>query len=314
MMNRATFSLLAAGATLTVPLRATADDAPVLRIGVVPSENFALALFAREQGFFKPIKANIEITTFAASAAITAGVIGGALDMGCSNWGSIANAYGRGLPIAVVSPGGVYTTASPTTELTVAKASPLQTAKDLSGKTVALSTLRDAQQACVMKWADVNGGDSRAIKFIELPPPDMGKAVAAGRVDAAAILEPSLSEALRTDVRVFAKPLDAVCTPQIVSAYYGTTAYLDKNVALVKAFIVAMKGAAAWANANHAGTAAILAKYSKLTAADISQTHRTSYTDVLDVAAIQPLIDVMYEYKVLPNKFSVTQTFWTQLS
>ena len=313
-MNRAAFSALLAGAAVVSPLCALADpDLPTFRIGVVPSENFALALLANEHGFFRAIKANVEISIFPTSGPIAAGVLAGALDIGCSNWGAIANAHGRGLPLSVIAPGGMYTSASPTTMLTVAKNSTLKSAKEFNGKTIAVSTLRDAQQACVMKWSDVSGGDSQTIKFIEVTPTQMGLAVASGHVDAAAILEPSLSEALRTTVRAIAKPLDAVCTPQMASAYYGSAPFLDKNAAAVKSFIAAMKLAAQWANANHHATATILAKHSQLTVDEIEQTHRTSYTDALDPSTIQPIVDAMVDYKVLATRFPVAQTFWSQL-
>ena len=51
---------------------------------------------------------------------------------------SLAAAVERGLPFALIAGAGLYSTAKPTSMMIVAKNSPLKTAKDLSGKTVAV--------------------------------------------------------------------------------------------------------------------------------------------------------------------------------
>jgi len=55
-----------------------------------------------------------------------------------------------------------------TTALVVAKNSPLRTAKDLSGKTIAVNALLGIQQIAAEAWIDKNGGDSTTVKFVEL--------------------------------------------------------------------------------------------------------------------------------------------------
>lgn len=310
-MNRATFTLVT-GAALAAPTIASAQaDSATVRVGCFLAESSALAIYAKEQGFLKQVGSNVELTLFPASSAITAGVLGGSLDIGCSNLGSISHAHVNGLPLSVIFPGSMYTSAAPTTLLCVSKTSPIQTAKDLNGKTIAVSTIRDTQQASVMKWSDLNGGDSKTLKFIEFAPSEMGKTVAAERVDAAVILEPALSSALKTDVRPLAKPYDTT-SPMMITAYYGSNDFLSKNPVAAKKFIAGLKLAAAWANANKVATATILEKYTKIPAAQIMQMSRVVFPETLDPASIQPQIDVLADYKFLPARFPAKLTFWSQ--
>lgn len=68
--------------------------------------------------------------------------------------------------------------------LLVPTSSTLRGAKDFSGKTVAVNGLKNITQLSVQLWVDRNGGDSAAVKFLELPFAEMGAALEAGQADA----------------------------------------------------------------------------------------------------------------------------------
>ena len=191
-----------------------------------------------------------------------------------------------------------------------AKNAPFKTAKDLNGKTIGVSTLKDLQQASVMKWVDANGGDSSTLKFLEIPVPEMAPALVAGRIDGSCLLEPSLTFA-KNDVRVFGKCYDAIAKSLMITTHFAGTDFLQKNPAAARAFIGALKATAEWANKNHPAAGAILAKISKLEPATIAEMHRVVYAESLDPATIQPVIDATAEYKFLPKTFNVSEMFWS---
>ena len=311
-MRRSRFARLAgtfAGAVaLSRPARG--QTLTTIRLGTTPVESYALAIYAADRGYFKAAGLDVAFTLLNGGGAIMSAIAGGALDLACANVGAQANAHVRGVPIAMISPGGMYSTNSPTTVLAVAKASPLKTAKDLNGKTVGVSTLKDLQQASVLKWVDANGGDSASLHFLELPSPSMGSAIAAGRIDAATLLEPSLTYA-KNDVRILGKCYDAIAKTLMICTHFGTNDWLAKNPAPAKAFIGAMRQTAAWANKNPAEAATILAGVAKLPPEIVAQMHRVTFGETLDVATIQPVIDATAEYKFLPKTFPVTDMFWS---
>lgn len=253
----------------------------------------------------------MQITSFPGGGAVMTAAGGNAIDIGCANVGAQANAHIHGLAFQMIAPGGLYSSASPTTVLAVAKNASFKTAKDLTGKTIGVSTLKDLQQASVMKWVDTNGGDSATLKFIEIPVPEMAPAMAAGRIDASTLLEPSLTYA-KNDVRVLGKCYDAITKTLLICSHFASSDWLAKNAATAHAFINALGQAADWANKNPQASGEILAGISKIPPATIAEMHRTVFAAKLDPATIQPVIDVTAEYKFFPKTFPVTEMFWSQ--
>jgi NitT/TauT family transport system substrate-binding protein len=311
-MKRAAFTALLAG-TAAVPRIASAQAAAptVIRIGTAPVESYALVYQGVERGFFKAAGLDVQIQSFSGGGGVMTAFAGGALDMGCANVGAQANAHIRGLPFSMIAGGGLYTSNSPTTVLAVAKNATFKTGKDLNGKTIGVSTLKDLQQASVMKWVDSNGGDSSTLKFIEIPVPEMAPAIQAGRIDGSCLLEPSLTFA-RNDVRILGKCYDAIAKTLAISTHFASNEWLEKNTAAAQKFIVACRQTAQWANKNKAESGAIIEKISKIPAATVGEMNRVVYAENLDPAMIQPVIDATAHYKFLPKSFDVTEMFWSK--
>ena len=309
-MNRAAFAAaLAATACASSWQTARAAD-PTIHVGVSPSESYALPLYAADQGFFKRDDLAVDVQLFSGSAPVSAAVAGHSLDIGGTNPGTLANAHARGIPFRVVAPGANYSAAVAASVLVVAKNSPFSNPKDLNGKTIAVNTLRDMGQAAIMKWLDTNGGNSDSLKFVEVVASSMGPAVASGRADAALLLEPSLTYA-KNDVRVFAQPYDAIGKAFLITAFFSTADWLDQNPALAKKFAATIKRTADWANANVAATTPILERITKIPAATIAQMVRTTYADTVLPTQIQPVIDILAEYKFITSKFPASDIIWT---
>jgi NitT/TauT family transport system substrate-binding protein len=310
-MKRAAFTYLLAGAA-AVPRIASAQTPPtVIRFGTAPVESYALVIYGVDRGFFKAANLDVQVTTFSGGGGVMSAAAGGALDIGCANVGAQANAHSHGLPLSMIAPGGDYTTNSPTTVLAVAKNAPFKTAKDLNGKTIGVSTLRDLQQASVMKWVDVNGGDSSTLKFIEIPVPEMAPAMVAGRIDGSCELEPSLTYS-KNDIRIFGKCYDAIAKRLTITTHFANNDWLAKNTAAAHAFIGALRVTAQWANKNEAAAGAILASLTKIPPTTISEMNRVVFGEKLDPSTIQPVIDATAQYKFLAQTFNVSDMFWSQ--
>lgn len=311
-MNRATFTVLAAAAALA-PVAGRAQTLTTIRFGTTAVESYALAIYTQEAGFFKKQGLDAQITAFNGGGAVMTALVGGSLDYGCANWGAISNAHVKAIPVSVISAGGIYTTDSPTTILATGKSNTtFKTGKDLNGKTVGVSTLKDLQQASVMKWVDSTGGDSSTLKFFEIPIPEIPAALNSGRMDAGIVLEPILTSS-KSDIRILAKCYDAISKRLMICAQLGMTDYLNRNAATTRKVVAALNEAAVWANANHDKAGDILAKASKIPATTIASMNRTVYTDRLELPAIQPVIDASAQYKFLEKAYPAPEVFWSGL-
>jgi NitT/TauT family transport system substrate-binding protein len=296
------------------PALARAADVPLLplRIGAAANETYAGVYYAQGMGFFRDAGLQVEITTMVSGSAIVAAVVGGSLDIGGAGTSAIANAHIRGIPVFLVAPGGVYSTTSPTSGLIVGKSSTWKSAKDLTGKTIGVTTLRDLAQAAVMAWLDKNGGDSNSVKFVEMPAAEMGTAVASGRLDAAFVPEPNFSQSLDA-AKLLGRAYDGIAPRFLVIGWFAAKPYLDANAEVAKRFNTVMRRTADWATKNPSKSAEILAKYAKLPVSVIEATHRAAYSQTIDAALIQPVIDTCAQYKIMPQRFDAAELFYPGL-
>ena len=284
---------------------ADAQAPPMLRVATTPIDIGAQVLWAKDEGFLKKAGLDAEVMLINNGAAIAAAVASGAVDIGQANLVSLASAHERGLPFVLIAPGGLYTAAEPTTAMIVAKNSPVKTAKDLTGKTIAVSGIKNITQVGASAWIDQNGGDVASIRWIELPFPQMAAALAAGRVDAAVVAEPELSGALAENARLLAPVYSAIRSEFLIGAWFARSDWVKAHPDVVKRFAAAIAESSRWANAHHAESAKILEKYTKQPINPAI--HRVRWAERLDPAEAQPLIDAAAKYKVLKATFPASE-------
>jgi len=293
------FALALACAALLAPRGAGADAPATVRVATTPIELGAQVLYAQDQGFFKRAGVTVDVQLMDSGAAIAAAVASGALDVAQANLVSLATAHERSLPFVVVAPAGMYSAAAPTTSLVVAKNSPIRSGKDLENKTVAGNGLRNITEIGADAWMDHNGADSTKMHFIEMPFPQMGAALAAGRIDAAVIAEPELSAAVAGGARVIGQPYTAISKQFLIGGWFTTSAWAKAHPDELKRFAGAIVDAGKWANTHRDESAKILEKYTKITVSPAMK--RTTYAEHLSAADIQPLLDAAVKYKALKN-------------
>lgn len=305
-MRRARFVAGVALASTAMPCRILAEaSAPVLRIGTGGADTFAEPYYAMELGFFKKAGLNVELTTFASGAQIATAVAGGALDAGISNTVNLAGAIAHGAPFVLIAGAGMYSSKLPTTVLMTAKNSPLRAAKDLEGKTVAVTALKDLTEVGTRAWLERNGADVAKVKFVEIPMPQMPANLERGTVDAAVVGEPWLSPNRDKTLRVFAPFYDAVGPQFLIADWFTTVDFARKQPALIKRLVDVVYETARWANAQHDESGAILAKWGKLDPAGVAAMGRCEYATNLDPKLIEPMLGLMYTYDALDRKLTL---------
>jgi NitT/TauT family transport system substrate-binding protein len=289
---------LLAAAVLTygaIPARAQAQAATVINLINLPADNSAEVYYAQDLGFFKDAGLDVHITAMTNSAAIIAALAGGAADIGNSVVGSAAQARSRGISVRFIAPAGLYVDATPTSALVVPKDSPLHTAADLKGKTIAVSGLNDLTYYTTRAWIDKHGGDSAASKYIELPFPAMGAALAQHRVDAAYNIEPFLT-ASKAEFRIIGRAGGGVAPRYQATGWLATDAWIQTHADVALRFAAVMRKTAIWANAHHKESAAILLRYTKIDPDVVATMNRVEYAVTLQPNLIQPPIDVAAKY------------------
>ena len=152
-------------------------------------------------------------------------------------------------------------------------------------------------------WIDRNGGDSKQVKFIEMPFASMPGALTAGSIQAASANEPWLTAAADRGDRVIFENHNPLASAFLLGGWVTTRSWLQQNARTAAAFATAMRMVAVWANLHHDESAPILAKYSKLPIDVIQRMHRGNFAERLDPALIQPIIDAAAKYGVITAPF-----------
>jgi NitT/TauT family transport system substrate-binding protein len=284
------------------PLRAQQRGS--VRLAAVPIDASGEAYYATDLGYFKEAGLDVELISMVNGSVIAPAVSSGTVDIGSSNVVSIATAHERGIPFVMVAPAGLYTSKTPNTAVIVAKGSPITSAAALSGKTVAVDSLKGIAYVTFAAWVDKNGGNLSAIKFVELQMSQQPEALSAGRVDAGIVAEPFLTNALDTS-SLLAKLGDEVAHTFLIGAYFTTLAYAQAHPDIVRAFANVIVKTGRWANAHGDAAQTILQKYSKTK--PVRGMVHTVFPDQLDVRYAQPLIDAAAKYGVLNKSFPVAE-------
>jgi NitT/TauT family transport system substrate-binding protein len=298
-----------------VPLHGGAQSATPVRVLELGGDGGTEAAYALAGGYFKKYGIDATVSGTSSGGAVVAAVVGGSADIGFSNLLSVAAAMGRGVPITIVAPGGMFVREAPDIVLARAKHSGLRTGADLTGKIVAVTTLDGELQLGAQVWIDKTGGNAKNVRFVEMPEAAMGAALVAGRIDAAMMTGSYFSQA-RNDVELLGNA-DAAIAPHFISGvFFATTAWVQAQPDTVRRVDRALRETAHWANTHRAETAPILAKNSDLDPATIAAMVRSTFAETISVPEMQPPIDVGLAYGRLKAPLDVrqivvtAQSFW----
>jgi NitT/TauT family transport system substrate-binding protein len=308
-MQRSRALALLTGAVLAAPRSAAAQaDLPSVRIGSDPIDSFGEAYFGDERGIFRDNGVNVAISTFANGATIVQGVISGDLDAGMANIVNVAAAVAHGIPLQMIAPAALFSAKHAYSFLCVAKNSPLKTAKDLVGQTIAVSTLNDFNQLGVQAWLDHNGVPPGGVKFVELKFPEMGPALERGTVAAATIAEPSLSAAIHGgEARAFANVYGEIAPEFSNIVWFASKGWLQKNLDVAKKLVAGIYATARWSNAHQNETAPMIARVAKLDPAVVAGMTRAYFATSGDPKYVQAPLDFSYRFGLIARPITTAE-------
>jgi len=190
----------------------------------------------------------------------------------------------------------------------VKKDGPIKTARDLNGKVISSSALRDLIATSNLAWIDQNGGDSTTVRTVELPPSTVLAALDDGRIDAGTLLEPRLSEALASGkTRILGTSFDAFGKRFMISGWFGTSDWIGRHADLVVRIARVLHDANAYANGHHAETAPLLADFTKVDVHTVEHATRVRFDDAFYLKEVQNVIDICAKYKVIDHSFDARE-------
>lgn len=296
---------IAAGFALPlVPARSWAAGPVSLRLAAASDDDITPILYGQQSGIFKKAGLDVSLGALGSGSATAAAVAGGSIDIGKSSLMALIAAHSRGIPFQIITPASIYLESNPIAGFVVAKDANITSVAQLNGKTVSASSLKDLIAVATQAYIDSNGGDSKTLKFIEIPTSAVTPALVEGRIVGATLVTPALAEALDTGkVKLFGRSFSAIAKRFMVAGWFTTQDWLSRNGDTAKRFVDAFLEASAFTDTHHAETVDLLASYSKLRPETIRSMVRSSAGKIVDPKDIEPVIAAALKYGVIKAAF-----------
>jgi NitT/TauT family transport system substrate-binding protein len=266
-------------------------------VGIIPIVDVAPIYLGVKQGFFSAQKIDLKLQAGQGGAAIVPGVVSGQFQFGFSNVTSLIVARSKALPVKIVAAGNSSTGQSGKdfSAVVVKNDSPIKTAADLAGKSVSVNTLNNIGDTTVRQSIKKAGADPKSVKFVELPFPDMPAALAAGRVDAAWVVEPFLTIAKQQGAREVASNMVDTDPEVMVAAYFTSEKLVADNPDVVKRFTTAMQQSLDYAQKNPDQAREILNSYAKIDPGVATAMVLPKWSSEINTRTVQLMADLAKE-------------------
>ena len=224
-----------------------------LKVGVIPIADVAPLYVGISQGFFKEEKLTIKPTLAEGGAQIVAGTVSGGFDIGFSNATSLIIAGSKKVPVQILASGvnaGAKPNAKEAYDALIVKDPAIKSAKDLEGKTISVNTLQNVGPLAINRAMEKAGADYKKVKYVEIPFPEAVQALNSGRVDAAWVVEPFVSQGKGEGARQLLFPFEEVAPNLTVATYFAAKPYIEKNADVVERFTRAIKKSLEYSDAH----------------------------------------------------------------
>jgi NitT/TauT family transport system substrate-binding protein len=243
-----------------------AGEPTTLNVGVIPIADVAPLYLGMDKGFFEDERLTLKPQLAEGGAAITPAVLSGDFQIGFSNTISLLIAASKDLPVEIISQGVLAgkTEEQAWADLLVLKDGPIKQPKDLEGKTIAVNTLENICEVTIKASLEKDGVAVDKLKFTEVPFPDMNAALEAGRVDAACVVEPFVSQGKAGKARGI-DPFYVRTAPDLtVATYFTSKQYAEQNADVVDRFVRAMDKSLTYAQSHPDEVRDVLLDYTEI--------------------------------------------------
>jgi NitT/TauT family transport system substrate-binding protein len=275
-----------------------------LRVGVIPIADVAPLYVGIKQGFFKAEKLNVQPQLAEGGATITAQVVSGDLQVGFSNVTSLVIASSKKLPVQIVASGvqAAKDDSGAWDAVLSKKGSPIKDLKALEGKTVSVNNLNNVGPLTINQAMEKAGADYKKIKYVEVPFPDANAALDTGRIDAAFVVEPFVSQGKAQGANEVTHSFEATASNYAVATYFATKQYSAQNKDVLDRFVRAINKSLSYAQTHPDVVRQVVPTYTKIPAAVAKKMRLPTWSPNLNQPSIQQTADLAQKYGFIKDK------------
>lgn len=307
-------TIAAAGMVLTGcsdDAAATQDNAAqttTIRIAPQAIADFAPIWLGMDQGYFTEQGLDIKLVEGGASSAAQIPLLlSGNADVAATTATAAIQARSQNMDVTIV--GGLTdfaeSDAVDQSGLVVAGNSPITGFRELEGKTVAISGLKSVSEAVISAAVEKSGGTPSKVSFIQAPMPNLGDLVASGGADAAFLIDPFLSKATASGLKILGHPFPLAAPGVPGTSLVASTAFAEANPDTITKFRTALAQSVEFANQNPDKVKAALSAQAKIPAEMLASSKNPQFNAVVDPASLTEEINLLVKYGVLTDTVDV---------
>jgi NitT/TauT family transport system substrate-binding protein len=283
-----------------------------VKVGVLPISNVAPLYLGIDKGFFREEGLEIEPAPAQSGNEIVAAMVSGDVQFAFLGYVPAMSARSRDLPIKLVAnaDNGAEDAAEEWTVIVVPKDSPIRSADDLAGKTIAVNAIKGVGEVVIKAALQKRGVDPNSIELLEIPFPEMPAALDRGRVDAIWAPEPFLTSVLGEGGREIEAPLTTL-GPRFPNGTYATTEQqLADDPDVAERFARAINKSSDYAGRHPDEARATIPRFTQIPAAVAAKIRLPLWPTEIDRRQLQQLAGYAVRYDVIQQAPALDELIW----
>ena len=304
-------ALLGAASSIAPTHMARAQDTSVtkLRVGYIPIGVYSYFWRARDAGYFKDEKLEVELVPMAGGGQIIPALQSGSLHFGISDALGVLNARNGGIPATYVSFNFSQAAADPVHAVLTTDPN-IKTPADLKGKAVATNLSYNTDWTMMRAWLRKNDVDLKSVTFREVPFPDMLPALRNNTVSAVGASEPFITMGKEQGARVLGYYFTDVQSPVVLSGIVALTPYIEKNKDVVKRFVRAVNRAIDDYNADPMTARKTIAANTKIPPSVVEKMGLGTWQTSVPAEQMQFWVDAAKKEGIISNTADLNSLIW----
>jgi NitT/TauT family transport system substrate-binding protein len=285
-----------------------------LRVAAVPAVDSAGLYIAQQRGLFAAQGLHVSIVPADSGKTAISKQLAGVFDVTSGNYVSyiLANAdpQAAGLKKAanfrVLSPGSIME--SNNQDIMVPAHSSIQTVSDLAGKTIAVNVTHNIGQLLVSSILSDNAVPASRVRFVPMQFPDMARALQEGKVTAAWMPDPFISESEETVGAVPLADSNQGTTENLpIAGYMVTASWLKKYPNTAAAFRRALVQAQTIATNDPAAVQQGMQAFAKVPAIAAAVEANPQFPTKMNATLLGRLASLMLHFNMIGQAYNVDQ-------
>jgi NitT/TauT family transport system substrate-binding protein len=286
----------------------TALEQPDITVAAIQSVTAAGLYVAAQRGYFTQAGLHVTIVPTSGGSSAIPDLVTGRVQVLFGNYVSDILAQAEGVAsLRFLAAGNV--SGPREQEVVVLPGSPVTSPAGLRGKAIGVNALNNVGTMMIQAVLSEYGVPASAVRFVDIPFPNVAAALAAHRIDAAYITDPFLTAARQKyGVRTLFDCDQGAVANLPISGYVTTSSWAARDPRTASAFVRALEKGQALAGSDRAAVSAALHAYIgiPLKAAAVASVGTYPVSQQVQAAPLQRLANLMVRFGLLKHQVNVT--------